>query len=89
MSFTRNFKANHGNKNMLLGKEFILWDLTQVGFQISASMLHIICLPFVNRLKALYSWENNKTETNEGQIQTDPEKNSTKISVIAGISTLR
>ena len=90
MSFTRIFKANHGNKNMLLGKEFILWDLTQVGFQISASMLHNICLPFVNRLKALYSWENNKTETIQtGQIQTDPEKNSTKISVIAGISTLR
>ena len=44
-----------------------------------------ICKPF----QALYSWENNKTETNEGQIQTDPEKNSTKISVIAGISTLR
>ena len=51
ISFTRIFKANHGNKNMLLGKEFILWDLTQVGFQISASMLHNICLPFVNHFK--------------------------------------
>jgi len=26
------YKVNHGNKSMLLGHEYILWDLTQAGF---------------------------------------------------------